>query len=180
MKLWKLLISITVVWIIVMVLGLNTSSAEDREGWFGEFTGQYGFGMSGDYTSAKACLSAGKYINDWASWRIEGNVGSLMYEHPKHAGIQAGGSFVFRLDPKIYKTLRFYTEAGLGIGYAESPDKDLLYSGVTGLIDAGVGLIFPIHKKADFIIGWKFSHVSSLRPGDKGVNTQGIMLGVRF
>lgn len=147
-----------------------------KQQWEWETTGQYL--LQNHKTMAKACLSMGHRLSERVSLRIEGIVGAIM--HRKSDEFHSGGSFYLRYYPLLVGDLRFFVDMGVGIGYSEEvPGK--VRPGVCGLLDAGLGVIFPVrYKRVEFVFGWKFSHVSSLRPYDSGLNMQGIMVGLKF
>lgn len=175
---WWTIVIVTFLWIIYSIVLAKLAIAEERVQWFGESTGVYT--MEKGATSGKFCIAGGKFLNDWASVRAETQIGRIWYK--ESSGMQTAGLFIIRFDPKLYKELRFFTEVGVGIGYVNTKENEkLIKPGMTGHVDSGIGFIFPIGwKKVDFLIGYKFSHVSSLKPGDKGINTHGVMVGLRF
>lgn len=152
----------------------------EREGWFIESQGVYQFGLPSNYTAGKITCAGGKFLNDWSSVRLEFEVGKVWLLEPKPSGSQFGGSFMLRFDPRLYKKFRFFSEAGVGIGYANiTDDQKFVEPGTVGLIDAGFGVTFPLAwNNTDFILGWRFSHISSVKPGDKGMNQHGIGIGL--
>jgi hypothetical protein len=114
---------------------------------------------------------------------MEGEIGNIWFE--RDSAIQVGAVVILRAEPPIDRFTkilgsRLYIEAGFGIGYTPG-DGSLVRPGPCGLIDVGLGVILPIgYKGVDFIIGGKYEHISSLKPGDAGINMFGVKTGLRW
>jgi len=179
----------TIIYVIIAILAMlifYVKLARAEDGWYWQFDQAYT--MQKGATSGKLCISRGKYINDWLSLRAEGHVGKVWYE--ESSGIQMGTSFIIRFDPAIYisaedcypRKLRFYFDMGVGVGYTDASERpNILHPGIIGLIDGGLGFIYPIKwERVEFTLGGRYSHLSSLRPGDRGINTFGVNTGFRW
>lgn len=177
-----------IIWAVASVIFGVLAIAEkchgaERNEWFKEVTGQYVMGMEKGHTNGKINFAIGKYLNDSLNLRAEGTIGSIMVEHNNRdtRGGSYGASFVLCFDPRIYENYRFFVEAGVGVSYVTDVNyPSLLKPGVAGLVDGGIGITMPVHKKIEYILGFKYSHISSLKPGDRGLNMIGVMTGVRW
>ena len=94
-------------------------------------------------------------------------------------GLQYGTSIVIRAYPFHFDYYSLYTQASVGIGYAEG-DGNRIKTGMSGLVEGGAGIIIPLQSNRSLLIGYSFKHISSLKPGDSGVNMHGVNVGIKW
>ena len=102
-------------------------------------------------------------------------------------GHRGSVGFVFGLDWARLWSLTFYTEGFGGVavksGASELNAKtglNTLGSGLCGIFGAETGVRIPLHKRTQLNIGIGYDHMSSFRSGDKGLNTFGPKIGIRW
>jgi hypothetical protein len=122
----------------------------------------------------------------WDLW-LEGNLGYIEWDDAPEAvnageldySIEAGLMGMTSYDVLRYGRGSLYGELGAGVGWmSETPDTNLVDSGVLGFLDYGLGMKWRTEGGLGFKLGARFHHRSCLTTVDAGVNSYGVMLSV--
>jgi hypothetical protein len=123
----------------------------------------------------------------WDVW-AEANLGYIEWEHDRDSAA-AGEGCPYSIEAGVmgmtsYDVLRvgrwsLYGELGVGVGWmSETPDTNLVDTGILGFLDYGLGVKFRTERGFIFKLGPNFHHRSSLTAVDAGVNSYGVMLSI--
>jgi hypothetical protein len=123
----------------------------------------------------------------WDLW-VEANLEYIEWEdEPGYAA--AGEEIPFSIEAGLigmtsYDVLKqgpwsLYGELGVGVGWlSETPDKNLVDTGILGFLDYGLGVKARTESGYIFKLGAKFHHRSCLTSVDAGVNSYGVTLSL--
>jgi hypothetical protein len=132
-----------------------------------------------DWRDYQGSFLAGKHQTDrWDLW-FEVTAGSVHWVQVIPDAIEVGATAMTSYDVLKSGGWRLYAELGGGFGWmTDTPDTDMVFDGVLGFIDYGLGIKIKLENGLTFKIGPRFHHRSGVMRPDTGMNSYGISCSI--
>ena len=124
------------------------------------------------------CVGRGSWYRGAVSLAIEGIV---MYDFEPHSGVAGGLTPLLHYEFFRKGRLIPYVEAGVGVIFTDL-DLDQQDDGLNFTPQAGLGIRYELSERTEFIVGWRFHHISNagLRDPNTGLDSSLFLLGMSY